>query len=103
VINEPCIGTSARLLSNAGARTVYVGAMQNGEKPSGRRLLRTSRILVWATAALLAALGGLFTVEGITGPGDTARELYLVPAVIGLLMALVLAIVGRSLRDPDTI
>ena len=57
--------------------------------------------MAWITAALLAALGGLFTVEGISGSGDTARELYLVPGVIGLLMAVVLALVGWSLRDSD--
>jgi hypothetical protein len=74
--------------------------MQSAEEPSARRLVTASRILVWITAALLAALGALFTIEGISGPGETARELYLVPGAIGLLMAAVLATgFRRGLRD----
>jgi uncharacterized membrane protein len=76
--------------------------MQVIEKRRARGLVLVSRILVWVTATLLAALGGLFTIEGISGPGDTAPELYIAPGVAGLLMALVLAIVGWSLRNSDT-
>jgi uncharacterized membrane protein len=77
-------------------------AMQELEKPRASRLVLATRIVVWLTAALLAALGGLFTIEGVTGSGDTAPELYIVPGVGGLVMAVVLALVGWSLRDSDT-
>jgi len=75
--------------------------MRKVEKPRASRLVLAPRIFVWLTAALLAALGGLFTIEGITGPADTAPELFIVPGVGGLLMAVVLALVGWSLRDSD--
>lgn len=76
--------------------------MQKFEKPRAARLVFASRILLWLAAALLAAVGSVLTIEGVTGPGDTAPELYIVPGVGGLLIAVVLALVGWSLRDSDT-